>query len=237
MKLKASAIVLVGLLAWTTQTHGQLLRRGQHGFAVSYALIDFDFAGDESSFGRRYDFQGPAYGLSYTTPSLRALAVVGRRSVSRTLVDISVSGWTLLDLSQSGVASTQFGVPVGVLVGWRRVSIQNASDQYGVSSIAIGAGGYLKQEFNATSRLTLRASPFVGITGSELTDQVGFSWMAEADGQLEIDELLGDSGLFLGYTLRYQVWNVNGSRPFADVIDETLDYNGLMQVIRAGVKF
>ena len=228
--------ILAGLCYWVATAYGQILQRGQHGFAASYVVVDFNFAGDETPLGR-YDYQGPAYGLSYTTPNLRGMVAYGRKGNDHTLVDVSVSGWAVLDFSSSAVSATKLGVPVGILVGWRRVTTETDAEPYGASSFAVGAGGLVEQEFSAVSRLTLRASPFLGITGSALTDQVGLSWMAEADAQLEFDEALGNTGLIVGYMLRYQVWNVNGSGPFSDAVDENLDYNGLMHVIRAGVRF
>lgn len=235
MQFRAGILILTGLCCGPTAVYGQIMQRGQHGIAASYSVVDFYFAGDEVQFGR-YDYQGPAIGFSYTTPNLRGLAAFGRKGDGHSLVDISVSGWTVLEFSASAVAATKLGVPVGILVGWRRVTTPTGLEPYGVSSMALGAGGSLQQEFSAISRLALRASPYLGITGSALTDQVGLSWMAEADAQLEFDEAFGNAGLIVGYTLRYQVWNVNGSGPFSDAVDETLDYNGVMQTFRAGVK-
>ncbi|MDE2956292.1 MAG: hypothetical protein OXU68_04680 [Bacteroidota bacterium] len=236
MRSRIGLLILAGLCCRGPSSHGQILQRGQHGFAASYVVVDFNFAGDETPLGR-YDYQGPAYGLSYTTANLRGLVAYGRKGNGHTLVDVSVSGWTVLDFSSSAVAATKLGVPVGILVGWRRVTTTPGLEPYGVSSLAAGAGGLLEREFSAVSRLTLRASPFVGITGSALTDQVGLSWMAEADAHLEFDEALGGTGLIVGYMLRYQVWNVNGSGPFSHAVDENLDYNGVMHVIRAGIRF
>ena len=236
MPTRTCVLILCGCWLWVWSSQAQIIQRGQNGFAASYTAIDFYFAGDESSFAR-YDYQGAAYGISYTTRSMRGLLVVGGIGTDQSLVDISVSGWGMLDFSKSAVATTRLGVPIGLLVGWRRVSTPGDFEPYGVSSIALGAGGSLQQEFNAVTRLSLRASPFAGITGSAMTDQVGFSWMAEGDMQLEIDEVIGDVGLLIGYTFRYQVWNVNGSSPFSDAVDENLDYNGRMHVFRAGVKF
>lgn len=237
MQRGISTLAMIGIWLWASSAHGQILRRGYHGFAASYTVIDFDFAGDENASFARYDYQGPAFGISYATSNLRGLVAFGRADTDRSLVDISVSGWALLEFSESAVAATQLGVPIGILVGWRRVTVPGGFEPYGVSSIAAGAGGSLQHNFNAVSRVSLRASPFLGITGSALTDQVGFSWMAEGDAQLEFDEIAGDVGLLIGYTLRYQVWNVNGSSTFTSAVDNSLDYNGLMHVFRAGLKF
>lgn len=237
MQRGISTLAMIGLWLLASSAQGQMLKRGHHGFAASYTVIDFNFAGDESTSHIRYDYQGPAFGISYSSRNLRGLVAFGRADEDRSLVDISVSGWALLEFSESAVAATQLGVPIGLLVGWRRVTVPGGFEPYGVSSIAVGAGGSLQQNFNAVSRVNLRASPFFGITGSALTDQVGFSWMAEGDAQLEFDEVAGDVGLLIGYTLRYQVWNVNGSATFSSTVDNNFDYNGLMHVFRAGLKF
>ncbi len=213
-----------------------LLERGQHGIAASILAIDFSYAGSGAPLSR-YDYQGSAFGITYAGTRMRAIAAYGRQNANHDILDVSLSLWGHLPFADVTAGRMRFGIPVGFLVGWRRVTKGANVEPYGVSSIGLGVGGALQQSFSQRAALYVRASPFIGFTSSQLVDQMGFSWSGEVDVQLDIDEAVGWVGLLAGYTFRYQFWNVNGSGPFSEAVDENLDYHGHMHVLRAGIKF
>ena len=82
-----------------------------------------------------------------------------------------------------------------------------------------------------------RANPSIGIATSSLTDAFGLAYLIDADAQLHWANLFGRLGLSLGYTFRYQVWNVNASDLFPDATDDLFDYKGLLHLFRVGLNF
>ena len=218
-----------------TMAQPSFLGRGQHGIAFSLAAIDFSYAGSVTPV-TRYDYQGSSFGLTYAGPNTRAMAVYGRQDGTLGIIDVSASFWGLLPFANVTAGNTRLGVPIGLLVGWRRIAKGDGIEPYAASSLGFGVGGALQHLFSQRITLDLRVSPYLGGTGSQLADQMGLSWAAEADAQLDLEEVFSGIGFIIGYTFRYQYWNVNGSRPFSDAVDETLDYRGLMHVFRAGIK-
>ena len=90
---------------------------------------------------------------------------------------------------------------------------------------------------NQRTRLELRGMPLAGITSSQATDAVGFSWAADAEARLKFSNVVANLGLTIGYAFRYQLWNVNGSRVFSDAVDELYDYTGTAHTMSMGIWF
>ena len=220
----------------SAQAQPLLPGRQQHGLAPTVASIDFSYAGDNAP-EARYDYGGIAYGLTYSNRGSRFMILFGRADPGHSVMSVSLSTWGFVSFANVVRRQTRLGIPLGVMVTARRVTEGGSGrEAYRASNIGLGIGGALQHMLNRRTILYARVSPFAGITTSPLVDLVGFSWLTEADLQLEMEEVFRGIGLILGYSFRYQFWNLNGSGPFSESVDKNLDYRGFDHVLRAGIK-
>ena len=207
-----------------------------HSAGLSVGIIDHRYTGD-ADVGGGISYQGPAFGLSYTGPQLRATGLFTRFDGKHTLINLSGIGWLLPSFTLKRLDNTIVAVPIGALAAWLRTSGDDDTAPLGTQAILLGAGGVLEQQLGSRTVIKLRAMPLAGFTATELTDALGFSWAADAEARLEIDQFFSSLGLTIGYIFRYQVWNVNGSRVLSSLVDEAYDYTSAIQIISVELKF
>ena len=213
---------------------------GVQSVAVGYFPVDFAYAGDAPA-SLRYDFSQPAWGVIYARRGMQASAAVGSQSgqPSLRLTDISVMTWRRLIVQQA--RRTEVYLPAILAFGYRLVSPRSDSGEslegYNATSLSIGLGAGLNYYMRDSRYVSLRAWPSIGVVTSTFTDAYGVVYQSEADAQLHLADIFGRFGLTVGYSVRYQIWNVNTSTILSDVADELYDYNGIMHTVRAGVNF
>jgi hypothetical protein len=214
--------------------------------SVGYVLIDFTFDGrNEPPF--RFDFDQPAYGLVYTRPHFMVTLALGNQHANDSrladlrLIDVSLTTWGELRLRGLSAGTTRFYLPIVLHGNHRRVSPRTEEesllDAFNVSVLGLGAGLALDRTFGDATFFEARANPIVGIATSSLTDAFGLAYLIDADAQLHRAALFGRLGLSLGYTFRYQVWNINASDLFPDAADDLFDYKGLQHLLRVGLNW
>ncbi len=229
------ALMLVSMDVAVAQ--GDFIQRNRHAVAFSVGRIDHAYAGSAGA-GMPFEYKGIGVGLSYAGPQVRAAGLFARPEGDRTLLDLSAMGWILPAFAKSQRAKTVIAMPIGFLVAWRRLTA--GSDDvipFRASAIMLGAGGSLMHNLNRRMELELRVMPLAGITTSQVADAAGFSWAADAEVCLGIARILSSLGLTVGYSFRYQLWNVNGSRVFSEAVDELYDHAGTVHTMSAGIWF
>ncbi len=210
--------------------------RGRQGGGLSIGIIDHAYAGSQTT-GELYDYQGVGFGLSYLGRQVRASLLFASSAEPRTFLDISAVGWLAPSFARIKRENTSLSAPLAVLAAWRRTSAEKNVAPLGASALLFGAGGEWVQSIGDRAGLELRAIPLIGITGSQIADAVGLSWAVDTEARFFIAEVFSRFGLTLGYTFRYQLWNINGSRAFADSVDEVYDYDSRVHALSAGVWF
>ena len=103
--------------------------------------------------------------------------------------------------------------------------------------LGLGAGLALESVLGKTVLFEARAYPILGFATSSFTNAIGSAYLIDADAQLHLAQLFGAVGLSLGYSFRYQVWNVNASNFFPDAADALFDYKGRHHLFRMGVNW
>lgn len=228
--------VLITLVSVDVVAQERFFKTGMHSIGPSVGMIDYRHTGDADVAGG-VSYQGPAFGLSYTGPQLRITGLFARFDGTRTLVNVSGIGWLVPSFTLRNLDNTILAVPVGILVAWQRTSGDDNIAPLGTQAILLGAGGVLEHQMGNRTRMKLRAMPLAGFTSTDITDALGFSWAADAEVRLEVNEFFSSLGLNINYIFRYQVWNVNGSRAFSSAVDEAYDYTSAMHIISVELKF
>ncbi|MCY4000209.1 MAG: hypothetical protein OXF84_05290 [Bacteroidetes bacterium] len=208
----------------------------RHGVAFTVGAIDHYYTGSVD-IEQLLEYNGIGYGLSYIGPQLRAAGLYAQREGGGEFLDISGLGWLMPSSLKKDTQKTTIGIPIGFLIAWRRVTGSDDIVPFNAQAIHLGAGGALIHHLNQHTRLDLKMIPLLGVTGTRDADSVGLSWAADVDVFLTVLDVFSDVGLMIGYTFRYQTWNINGSRVFSEVVDEAYDYAGTVQTVTAGVRF
>lgn len=219
------------LLLLSVEAAAQQDTFGRHTASLRIGWIDHVYTGSALDHDP-FDFRGMGIGLSYAGPQIRGAGIVARN-----FLDLSAMTWMLPDFARIDRGGTMVAVPVGLMTAWRRVSARNATAPYSVNAILIGTGGMLVHSLARRARIELRAMPLAGVTGSQIADAVGISWAADAELRLLVADVFSSFGLTVGYTFRYQFWNVNGSRVISDAVDELYDYAGTIHTFSVGGQF
>ena len=213
--------------------------------SFGYFLIDFAFDG-EATPPFRFDFDQPAIGLVYTRPNFLATLAVGDQDASEDLndlrlLDVSLTTWGALRPEALSRGSTRFYLPIVLYGNHRRVSPRSSEENFletfNVTMLGLGGGLGLDRTFGDVTFFQARANPIIGFATSSLTDAFGLAYLMDADAQLHWSGLFGKFGLSLGYTFRYQVWNINASGLFPEATDDLFDYNSLQHLIRVGLNW
>ena len=228
--------VFITLVSADVVAQENFFESSMHSAGLSIGIIDHRYTGDADIAGG-ISYQGPAFGLSYTGPQLRATGLFTRFDDKHTLINLSGIGWLLPSFTLKRLSNTIVAVPIGALAAWLRTSGDDDTAPLGTQAILLGAGGVLEHQMGSRTGIKLRAMPLVGFTGTEVTDALGFSWAADAEARLEVNEFFSSLGLTISYIFRYQVWNVNGSRVLSSVVDEAYDYTSAIHVISVELKF
>ncbi len=198
------------------------------GISVAAGRVNFSYTGNVEG-GLRYDYQGPVVTAVYRQPSLFATTTVG--TGSPVLLDVALSGWVplrMLDVQRRGLR-----VPVIVSLGHLRV-LPGGAERWDATRFGLGLG---VQWEPPDTGFTLRVNPLLSMVTSSLATGYGFAAGAEADAALVVAELHPGWHLELGYTFRYQVWNINPPKFVDDEVDRYFDYRSLMHFARAGLLF
>lgn len=228
-------LLLLVLISREVTAQNLNVQGARHTVGISLAAIDHKSTNGNAPSEVLFDVQGIAVGLFYMGPRIRAHGLYGQPEKSRTLLDVSAMAWFQPSFARMERSNSTLSVPVGGLIAWRRVTLEK--NVLAVNAILLGAGGELSYTLGRRARMQIRGIPFVGITGSEVADGIGLSWAADAEARLQIAEVFSSLGLTIGYTFRYQFWNVNGSRAFSNAVDEFYDYNGKVHAVAAGIWF
>ena len=208
----------------------------RYGVAFTIGSLDHHYTGSVDV-AQLLEYKGIGYGLSYIRPQLRASGLFAQREGGGVFVDISGLGWLTPSSLKKDIQNMTIGIPVGFLIAWRRVTGSDDIAPFNAQAIHLGAGGFLISHLNQRTRLDLKMIPLIGLTGTRDADSVGLSWAADMDVFLTVLDVFSNIGLMIGYTFRYQTWNINGSSVFSEVVDEVYDYAGTVQTITAGVRF
>jgi len=197
------------------------------GVGLIVGVDNFSYTGNLSD-GLRYDYQGQTLGIAYRQPYLNASVVVGPRTP--TLVDISASVWPGLRL----LSSTRLGltIPVMITSGHRRSLLSGSSSRWTATRLGVGTGVLWMPP---RTEVAVRAIPTFSVVSSELSSGYGLAPGAEFEALLPVRVGAGNI-IELGYTFRYQVWNVNARQSVGDV-DSYYDYRSLTHGVHAALRF
>ncbi|MDE2770930.1 MAG: hypothetical protein OXI44_07125 [Bacteroidota bacterium] len=228
--------VFITLVSADVVAQEDFFESSMHSAGLSVGIIDHRYTGDADIAGG-ISYQGPAFGLSYTGPQLRATGLFTRFDDKHTLINLSGIGWLLPSFTLKRLNNTILAVPIGALAAWLRTSGDDDIAPLGTQAILLGAGGVLEHQIGSRTGIKLRAMPLAGFTSTELTDALGLSWAADAEARLEVNEIFSSMGLTISYIFRYQVWNVNGSRVLSSVVDEAYDYTSAIHMISVELNF
>jgi hypothetical protein len=243
----ASCLLVAGLLVTTASAQNFSFNADRpiavQAVSFGYYLIDFDYDG-ESDPPFRFDFNNPAYGITYSRPSFLVTLGYGQQdadnagSEALSLLDLTLTTWGDFVLSASDRA--RLFVPVVLYSNYRRVSPQEDSaslDAFNVTVLGLGAGLGASQQLGERVLLEARAHPIFGLASSSFVDGVGSARVLDADVQLHLAQLFGKVGLSFGYTFKSQTWDVNASNLFPDLTDDLFDYRGTQHLFRAGINW
>ena len=157
------------------------------------------------------------------------------------LLDLSLTTWGELGLGGMSTGRSRAYIPIVIFSNYRRISPQDAGstllDAFNVTVFGLGLGLGLESVLGEKVFFEARANPGIGFATSSLTDAFGSTYLIDADGKLHLAQLFGAVGLSLGYSFRFQVWNVNSSNLFPDAADEFFDYKGRQHLFRVGVNW
>ncbi len=234
--IKLLVMLFFAMISTDATAQERFIQFSQHTLGFSYGVIDHSYVGSVNA-SVQFDYQGGGVGVHYSGPSARGTLAYGRSEGGRWFFDLSATGWVLAPFARIDRGKTTLALPIGLLTAWRRVKGENTPETFNANAILFGTGGTMIHSLSRRTKVKLWAMPFGGITGSQVADAVGFSWAFDAELRLEIAEVFSDRGLMIGYSFRYQLWNVNGSRVFSDAVDELYDYAGTIQALFIGVGF
>lgn len=223
---------------------------------VTYAPVAFDFDGTprldpDVAAGSRFDYDGPAYGLTYTRPGFqvgvlygqapRAYTAPGGEAPDLRLLDVSLLTYAeALRLVGDEEGARRLFVPLGLVSTYRRVARaddaagENLIDAFSVTVLGIGSGLGAFVAAGERAQFAARVMPALGFASRSLGDSNGSSRLLDADATLYLVELAGRFGLSVGYTFRFQRWNL-GLSDLLNLDDDAFDYVGRQHALRLGL--
>lgn len=214
-------------------------------FVTSAIDFNYDGGGDPTD---RFDFDGLAYGVQYTRPSLNVSVLIGSHLPDRApedeklqLIDASLYTWGEIGLTRdlSGGLNRVF-VPILLHSSHRRVAVEEeadtAVDAFSVTVLGIGTGIGFNGQFGFV-QIEARATPIIGIATRSFGDATGSSTQFDGDLMLHFGPVVGRFGLSVGYAFRSQRWNVGSSDLLEDESEDLFDYAGSQHLFRAGISW
>ncbi|MCY4171889.1 MAG: hypothetical protein OXF08_09880 [Bacteroidetes bacterium] len=213
----------------------RFLQRSSHGIAFTFGLIDHKYVGSVDTV-ESFEYEGIGIGLTYIGNQLRASVLYARPGGSGSFIDYSAKGWIMPSRIKRERQKTTIGIPIGLLVSGRRFSADNNPAPFNAQAILFGAGGAFQHAFSHQTRIQMLLMPLAGITGSRDADALGFSWAADSEALFTVENAFSNLGFSISYSVRYQFWNVNGSRVFTEIIDELYDYAGTVHTLSVGLQ-
>jgi len=228
-------ILLLIMLSVDAMAQPRFFQRSGRGFALTSGWIDHKYTG-AIDVAESFEYQGIGIGLSYVGTQLRAWVLYARPNGNGSFFDFSAKGWILPSTLTKERQATTISAPVGFLVAARRVSVENNPAPLNAQAILLGIGGDVQHALTPRTKIQVQVMPLAGITGSREADAVGFSWATDAEVLLTVQNAFSTLGFFIGYTFRYQTWNVNGSRAFTEIVDELYDYTGMVHALSTGIQ-
>lgn len=226
----------------------------QQALALTVDLINFQYAG-EATPAVRFDYSGPALGLTYSRPNLLIAGVYGPPSsaaldtAKASLIDLSLSTWGRVPLaprSPDEKTRSRLYLPVGLLSNYRRVRQSDApdslnGDEFSVTTLGLTAGLGVESHLRKGTVLQARLTPGLGFATRSFGDASGLTTLLDSDVQVSFGPVAGHYAISVGYGFRYMDWHLRvrrfllsgaavGPRDF-------YDYRTLQHGFRVGVGF
>lgn len=217
----------------------------------TWSPIDFSYEGGDEDPFLRYDFSNPAYGVTYLRPNFEAHLVFGRQTVAdgtggtleRDLTDAAIETWASLPfLPEFGGEALRLTLPILLHSDYRRVgnsesgNDENPADDFNFTTIGLGFGLGVENYFSDRALLEARVIPALGLALRSFGDATGRSALLTAAVTLHTAPFAGRFGLSLGYSFRWQDWNVNASSVFRNNRD-IFDYRSTQHLVRIGLNW
>ena len=214
--------------------------------SVSYSLVDFSFNGDTAP-PVLLNFSEPAYGLTFSRSNIFASFMFGSQSASDTtetdvsLIDFSIFAWSEMFFSADAQSADQrFFVPIMLFSNFRRVSPDSGSgslEEFNIATIGLGLGVGYYGKFSDTFTFELRSTPGIGYAAQSFGESTGVARIVDTDVQLHFAGLFDRLGISIGYTFRYQDWNINETSIFGNLSQDLYDYKNVHHTASVGVNF
>lgn len=189
--------------------------------SVGWELGDFSFTGDPGIAGAdRFDFNDGILKLVFESPGIDMYLGLGGGLIGWENQNYLNIGATLYNnFVLTGSERFWLTLPLQLNTDLKRVHTDGASRQFQQSAFQVGAGLGGRARFSENLNATLRVVPSIGFSNSQGAFVGGTASSIDGKARIILDNVLGESGLILGYSYRFRRYNID-----ADVFD--YDYNG-----------
>jgi hypothetical protein len=225
-------------------SYGGYEGRATQALSLTTYLIDFEYDGDADP-ARRLDWDGEAYGLSFTRRNFAASVVFGSAKSTADvvednlqLVDATLTVWG--EIVRSRGSDIGVGVPIVIHSGFRSVDgdfVNDIDESFSYTTLGIGTGVTVVAEPARSVEIQAHAWPAISMAFRSFEGFAGSSTLLDSDLQVHFMNLSGRYGLSLGYGFRWQKWNTNESGLVETVNDDLFDYKSAQHMLRLGINW
>jgi hypothetical protein len=218
--------------------------RSIRSLSAGYQWTSFQYNGSRQP-TQSFDYEAPAYAISFTQPSLQATVAFGRQSAQPgslrelRLLDAEMFLWGGFPIT--GSRTLRIYLPLVLYSGYRSVDERDQQtpsiDAFNLTTLGLGSGLALEGSLAGDVRLDAQVTPVGGLALRTLEGTAGRSWLLRSRAQLHIPRLIRRYGLSIGYSYRYQRWNVDASDLFPTISDDLFDYKNRQHILHLGVNW
>ncbi len=218
--------------------------RAVRSLSAGYQWTTFQYAGSREP-TQSFDYEAPAYAISFTQPNLQTSIAFGRQSAGPgglrelRLLDAELFLWGGFPLTVS--RELRVYLPLILHSGYRSVDEQARGapsiDAFNLTTLGLGSGVGLESRLGSGVHLEGQITPVGGLALRTLEGTAGRTWLVRGRAQLHFPGLIRRYGLSLGYSYRYQRWNIDASDLFPTISDDLFDYKNRHHVLHVGINW
>ena len=241
-----STASIVALSIATPSAMGQMFdyepsrARSNQTIMLVVAPTEISFNGVSERQGPGFDFSGPTFGIRYARSNFDLSLSYGSDGESdNRVLEASLLAWSGWLLNPG--SSTRVYLPFAVHSGYRSIGAdlrtQTAAALFNFTTLSVGTGLVLESALSQSINLQARATPFIGLALRSFEGFAGRTQLLDLSARVDLFELFGKYGLSLGYSYRWQKWDVDASDLAVQVSEDYFDYTSRANLLSVGLNW
>lgn len=217
--------------------------RAVRSLSAGYQWTTFRYNGAREP-TESFDYEAPAYAISFAQSNMEASIAFGHQNAGAGLRDLRLLDAELFLWGGFPITTSRtfrLYLPLVLHSGYRSVDEREQDlpsiDAFNLTTLGLGTGVGLESTLGRRIQLRGQITPLAGLALRTLEGTAGRTWLLRGKAQLHIPRVIRRYGLSIGYTYRYQRWNIDASDLFPTISDDLFDYKNRQHVFHVGVNW